>query len=87
MLNEIFKKYPQVIRIHHEDELNSKEVHGEKKSYSMIEIQSMSFVEVLQMLYNNSFIMDSNSTYNSDKTTIQELIFLRHNQKHDDAMV
>ncbi len=52
----------------------------------MIEIQSMSFVEALQILYNSSFIMGSNSTYNSDKTTIQELIFLRHNQKRDDAM-
>ncbi len=51
-----------------------------------LHIQSMSFVKALQILYNNSFIMGSNSAYNSDKTTIQELIFLRHNQKRDDAM-
>lgn len=46
MLNEIFKSFPQVITIHHEDELNSKELHGEKQSYSMIEIQRSLLIAV-----------------------------------------
>ncbi|CAF2445533.1 unnamed protein product [Rotaria sp. Silwood2] len=84
VLGEIFKDFTPIITIHHEDELKPED-HDAEKLYSMIEIPSMSFVAPLQTLHSNFFFIVSNSTYNGDKTNIQEFIFLRHNHKHDEA--
>ncbi len=86
ILLDIFQKYTSHIKIHHDDpEMIKNHDRLSGKIYTTIELPTMSFIEVLEILHKHYFSIVANSTNFGSTTKLQEFILLRNKDTHDTA--
>jgi hypothetical protein len=84
VLMDIFQKYTSQIKIHHDDpEIVKNHDRLSGKIYTTVELPTMSFIEVLEILHKHYFSIVANSTNFGPTTKLQEFILLRNKDSHD----
>ncbi|CAM2698259.1 unnamed protein product [Rotaria socialis] len=84
VLTDIFQKYTSHIKIHHEDpEMVKNHDRLSGKLYTTVELPTMSFIEILEILHKHYFSIVANATNFGSTTKIQEFILLRNRDSFD----
>ncbi|CAM4739943.1 unnamed protein product [Rotaria magnacalcarata] len=84
VLTDIFQKYTSHIKIHHEDpEMVKNHDRLSGKLYTTVELPTMSFIEILEILHKHYFSIVANATNFGSTTKLQEFILLRNRDSYD----
>lgn len=84
VLTDIFQKYTSNIKIHHDDpEIIKNHDRLSGKIYTTVELPTMSFIEVLEILHKHFFSIVANSTNFGPTSKLQEFILLRNKDSYD----
>jgi hypothetical protein len=84
VITDIFQKYTSQIKIHHDDpEIVKNHDRLSGKIYTTVELPTMSFIEVLEILHKHYFSIVANSTNFGPTSKLQEFILLRNKDTYD----